>query len=147
MEQQARANGRHRVLYQPRKDPVLQQLALAMGTHCGKVILAGVDAVSPHQRDPDGHRRLVALDLTRALLPEVYRMVGAVCGYTVEQAVPSLLLDLVGAAQRTVVYAPRPVDATGATAAARTMRRSARATPPVAPGSRIPRRVVVNRRG
>ena len=142
MEQQYRANGRHRVLYEPRRDPRLQQLALAMGTHCGQLVLAGIDAVSPNQKDPDGHRRLVGMELTRTLLPEAFRMVAAVCGYTVEQRLPSLFPDLVVAASRTVAPPARTVEA-----APRSTRRAPRQNGPVAPGSRVPRRAVVNRRG
>lgn len=154
MQTQYRANGRHRVLYQPRRDPRLQELALAMGTHCGKVVLAGIDAVSPNQKDPDGHRRLVAMELTRAVLPECFHMIAAVCGFYVEQKVPTLFFDLVAAARSTVNTPVRAVEAVP-----RSARRASQpaAAPSTAPGSvrpagrpvrqRIPRQAVVNRRG
>ena len=130
MEQQARANGRHRVLYEPRRDPVVQQHALELGRHCADVILQGVAAVSPHQQDPDGHRALVASELTKALLTEVYRMVGAVTGLVVEQRLPAFG-SVVDAAQRPVVRAPRVVVA----------------RPRGQKPQRVPARAVFNRRG
>ena len=141
MEQQARANGRHRVTYAPRKDPVVQQHALELGQHLAHVVLQGVGAVSPNQKDPDGHRLLVATELTRAVLTEAYRMVGAVTGWAVEQRLPSYG-QVVGAATGTVAPSPRVVQA-----APRTVRRASRRGTPVPPGGRVPSRVVVNRRG
>src|SRR5262245_16788103 len=88
-EQQARPNGHARLLYEPRKDPLVQRHALELGAHVARVVLAGVDAVSPKQRDPDGHRVLVAGELTQAMLKEVYRMVGAVAGWALEQQLPA----------------------------------------------------------
>lgn len=139
MEQEHRANGRHRVLYEPRKDPVVQQHALELGRHCAGVVLQGVAAVSPNQRDPDGHRVLVASELTKAMLAEVYRMVGAVTGWAVEQQLAraggSAFGQVVGAAAGTVVRPPRAVQA------------QPRAVRRAATRQQVPRRVVVNRRG
>ena len=140
MEQQARANGRHRVLYEPRKDPVVQQHALELGQHLAHVVLQGVDAVSPNQHDPDGHRVLVASELTRAVLTEACRMVGAVTGWSIEQRLPAYG-DVLGAASRATPPTPRAVQAQP-----RSVRRAASRTR-IPPGGRVPTRVVVNRRG
>lgn len=145
MEQQHRANGRHRAVYAPRQDPVVQQHALELGQHLARVVLQGVGAVSPNQKDPDGHRLLVATELTRAVLTEAYRMVGAVTGWAVEQRLPSRG-QVVGAATGTVAPSPRVVQA-GAPGSPRGVRRASRRSTPVPPGGRVPSRVVVNRRG
>ena len=137
MEQQARANGRHRVLYEPRKDPVVQQHALELGQHLAQVVLQGVAAVSPNQKDPDGHRVLVATELTRVILVEACRMVGAVTGWSLEQRLPAYG-QVVGAASRATPPTPRAVQA---------QPRGARRAVRVPPGGRVPARVVVNRRG
>jgi hypothetical protein len=131
MEQQARANGRHRVLYEPRRDPVVQQHALELGQHCAQIVLQGVEAVSPNQKDPDGHRALVASEFTRSLLTEVYRMVGAVTGLVVEQRLPSMGRVVGAAAQQPIVRRPRTVQA----------------RPRTQKVQRVPARAVVNRRG
>jgi hypothetical protein len=163
--QEPRANGRHRVLYQPRHDPVVQMHALELGRHSARLILHGIDAVSPHQRDPDGHRLLVAAQLTQAMLSEIYRMIGGVTGTLLDQQVPGFGAAILDAADR-VVRAPAPMqDLTTPPAQAR---RQARRTPTSAqprnvtvpgrpsggpPGGvhpvrqQVPRRAVVNRRG
>jgi hypothetical protein len=139
-EQQARPHGHHRVLYQPRRDPVVQQHALELGRHCAEVVLQGVAAVSPHQKDPDGHRLLVATELTREMLAEVYRMVGAVTGWALEQRLSAsggpAYGQVAAAAGRTAPPPQRAVQAQP-----RGVRRAAARTP------RVPRQVVVNRRG
>jgi hypothetical protein len=140
MEQQHRANGRHRVLYEPRKDPVVQQHALELGRHCAGVVLQGVAAVSPNQQDPDGHRVLVASELTKAMLAEVYRMVGAVTGWAVEQQLQAFG-QVVGAAAGTVAPAQRVVQAQP-----RSVRRASQAVRTAA-RQQVPRRIIVNRRG
>jgi hypothetical protein len=141
-EQQSRPNGHARVLYQPRRDPVIQQHALELGSHCARVVLQGVDAVSPHQKDPDGHRLLVATELTQAMLAEVYRMVGAVTGWALEQRLSAAggpaYGQVAAAAGRT---APPP--RRGVQAAPRGQRR----TPVTRSQQRVPRQAVVNRRG
>ena len=77
-------------------------------------------------------------------------MIAAVCGFYVEQKVPSLFFDLVAAARSTVNTPVRAVEA-----APRSARRASQ--PVGAPGAvrpagrpvrqRIPRQAVVNRRG
>lgn len=136
METQYQANGRHRVLYEPRRDPVVQQHALELGAHCARVVLEGVAAVSPNQRDPDGHRLLVASELTKAMLAEVYRMVGAVAGWAIERQFAAGG-HVAGAAQ-TVAPPPRR--------AVQAQPRAQRRAQPAQP-RRVPTRAVVNRRG
>lgn len=135
MYQEVRPNGHARVLYEPRRDPVVQRHALELGQYCARIVLQGVEAVSPHQRDPDGHRVLVASELTKALLTEVYRMIGAVAGWSVEQRLPAYG-EALKAASQTAPPAPRTVQAQP-----RAQRRAA------ARAQRIPRQAVANRRG
>jgi len=142
-EQQVRPNGHARVLYEPRRDPVIQQHALELGKHVCRVVLQGVDAVSPHQRDPDGHRLLVASELTKQMLAEVYRMVGAVAGWALEQQLAATFGKgapgyghAAAAAQSTAPPPPRIVYAQPKGQ----QRAAARA-------QRVPRNAVANRRG
>lgn len=140
-EQQVRPNGHARVLYEPRRDPVIQQHALELGKHVCRVVLQGVDAVSPHQRDPDGHRLLVASELTKQMLAEVYRMVGAVAGWALEQELAAYG-HAAAAAQSTAPPPPRIVYAqprSGSSGKGQ-QRAAARA-------QRVPRQAVANRRG
>ncbi len=157
-EQQYQANGHHRVLYQPRRDPVVQMHALELGRHSARLILHGLEAVSPNQRDPDGHRLLVAAQLTQAMLSEIYRMIGGVTGTLLDQQVPGFGAAVFRAAEQ-VVRGPEPMQ--DATTPAAQARRQARKTPtaaqprpvrtPARPASaarqQVPRRAVVNRRG
>ena len=140
MYQEVRPNGHARVLYEPRRNPVVQQHALELGQYCARIVLQGVEAVSPHQRDPDGHRVLVATELTKALLTEVYRMIGAVAGWSVEQRLPAYG-EAIKAASQTAPPAPRTVQAAPRGPQPRAQKRAA------ARAQRIPRQAVANRRG
>ena len=146
-EQQSRPNGHARLLYEPRKDPLIQRHALELGSHCARVVLQGVDAVSPHQKDPDGHRLLVAAELTQAMLKEIYRMVGAVTGWALEQQLTRSGAPAFGHLGRAAV-ATAPPPRRVVQAQPRGVRRAAARTTPI-PGrpQRIPRQAVVNRRG
>ena len=137
-EQEVRPNGHARVLYQPRRDPVIQQHALELGTHVCRVVLQGVDAVSPHQRDPDGHRLLVANELTKQMLAEVYRMVGAVAGWALEQQL--VAYGRAAAAAQSTAPPPRRIVYAQPRGQQRAAARAQRA-------GTIPRAAVANRRG
>lgn len=90
METQYRSSGRHRLAYRPREDPIVEGAVRALCRRLAEVVAQGVDAVSPLQSDPDGHRRRVTIDLTGALLTQVFRLVAGTLAQEVQRRVPSL---------------------------------------------------------
>jgi hypothetical protein len=131
------------VVYAPWRDPRVQQLTVDLGMHLAEVICAGADAVSPHQRDPDGHRRVVTTQIARHLLAQVYTMVGEVTAAAVTGRRGTLgsLGAAVQRASQASIRQPTPQ-----VVVRRTPPVSPPHTVPVSRTTRAPRSVVVNSR-
>lgn len=108
METQERRTGRHRLVYRAQQDPRVLNLVSVLAAHLGTVVEQGVDAVSPNQADPDGQRRRVAVELSGALLKEVFRMVARALAFEVQHRVPFAGGGVVRAAQEALRGGVRP---------------------------------------